>query len=286
MSGNEVEELGPSVLRWLESAVGDKFLAYMLGVDVEAVPALVSGDTPLTGKQAEIVGQVAIVRKTIPPELDAATVKDAIRGWLTRSGDNGEPPVVKRAREHIIGAEPVIETRDELERSLAVLAADAFPAFLLSPDDRVPAWPVSIMTTVLVAGHPEKAKFCDNALLDPILKQVFTKEDKHSGHSGMLYANTGVGGGLQLSMLPEVLLRAAWRNLDRDGTPQALATSAIKELEFARAVLSGKTRPISAKVSFAGILLPEGTNLELGDEDVVRPVTDTEPFRVTSRDSP
>jgi hypothetical protein len=49
----------------------------------------------------------------------------------------------------------------------------------------------------------------------------------------------------------------------------------IEQLRLIRDVLAGKTRPIQAKLAFAGVLLPPNKRLELSD-GVVRPVTEAE----------
>src|SRR5690606_17141453 len=151
------------------------------------------------------------------------------------------------AREQIL-QEPATAPQgaDELERSIAALAIDSYPAFLLSPDETLQTTPFSVVATVAVSGHPKKDAFCDGVLRDPVLKQIFVRSDRHTGHWGRLTTNTGMGGTLQLSMLPEVLLHTAWRNLDvADASPTNFAAEAINALRFARAVISGATRNIT-----------------------------------------
>lgn len=264
-----------AALSRLEAAVGGRFLAYMLCCSVGAVDAMIAGTALPNEKQAEAIRQLAPVLQTVPDELDTERINHAIRHWLTTLQDDGKS-IVRRVHEHIGGPEVVSDIEDELEKAIAVLAIDAYPAFLLPPDERLPREQTSVLATVHVFSHPEKEKFCDAALLDPILKQVFVKETEHSGRTGAVYTNTGTGGWVQLSVFPEMLLRNAWRSLDNDESPQEFVARAVDELRFARAVLSGESRNIPVRVAFAGILLPDDARIELSNGDLIRPVADSD----------
>jgi hypothetical protein len=111
------------------------------------------------------------------------------------------------------------ETNDELERAIVLLAADAYAAFLLPSD--VDPFPmpmrddVSRQTLSVVLSHPQAKRFQTAALADSSLGAVFAEHNETSGHIANIYRNTGSGGGLQLVMLPEMILHNAWRkNVD------------------------------------------------------------------------
>jgi hypothetical protein len=180
--------------------------------------------------------------------------------------------------EHTSGIEEMPPGEDELERALLGLVVDAFPALLLPPD-RIPMPPdedISFRLLSLLHNHPQAAAFSEAALSDPILQRVFAEGNENTGRTAMIYRNTGTGSGVQLSMLPDTLVRAAWRRLrDGDPSPGALADEVIKELRLTRDLLAGKRRTILAKLAFAGILLPSDSRLELRD-GVVRPVTEAD----------
>jgi hypothetical protein len=153
--------------------------------------------------------------------------------------------------EHAGQIEEVPSGQDDLETALLDVAVDAYPAFLLPPDSiAVPTEDISFRLSSLIHHHPQAAVFSEAALRDPVIQRVFAEENEHTGRTAMIYRNTGTGSGAQLSMMPETLLRAAWRHL-RDGNPStgALAVEAIKELRLARDVLAGKRRTILAKES-------------------------------------
>ncbi len=271
------EETDLSVLRWVEEAVGPRLLAYLLGCDLDSLQLVVSGDRQPTDKQIEIIKAFSGLRKGIPEELDEASHKELICLWLVQVGDD-DRSVARSMHEHTGGIEEIPPGQDDLERALLGLAVDAYPAFLLPPD-RIPMPPdedISFRLSSLLHHHPQAVVFSYAALSDPVLQRVFAEENEHTGRTVMIYRNTGSGSTVQLSMMPDTLLRTAWRRLrDGDHSPSALAVEAIKELRLARDVLAGKDRTIIAKLAFAGVLLPTDSRLELRD-GIVRPVTEAD----------
>ncbi len=158
---------------------------------------------------------------------------------------------------------------DRIEAALAPLAVDSYPAFLLPAEEQfaipMPA-EVNFQATSLVFRHPQSERFADAVLQDPRLSQVFSERNEQSGPTALVYRNTGQGGGLQLTMLPELVFRSAWRKLaDAERSPQSFTASVLMVWRLVRDVLHGETRAIGARFSFAGILLPPGTRLELND---------------------
>lgn len=266
-----------SILEWVEDAIGPKLLAYLLGCDVDSLRSIVSGDRRPTDEQIAVIDALSRLRQAIPPELDEASHKQLIAAWLMQVGEDRKS-VARSMHEHAGRVDELPSGRDDLENALVALTADAYPAFLLPPDTiPVPTREdISFRLTALTYNHPQATAFSEAALRDPVLKKVFAEENEHTGRTAMIYRNTGSGGGVQLSMMPEILLRAAWRHV-RDGepSPRALAVEAIKEQRLARDVLAGKRRAILAKIAFTGVLLPTNSRLELRD-GVVRPVTEAD----------
>jgi hypothetical protein len=113
-------------------------------------------------------------------------------------------------------------------------------------------------------------------LRDAIFQNVFYAGNEATGQVANIYRNTGNGGGPQLVMLAEMLLGAAWRRVADDGrSPELFAMEAVKEVQLARKLLSGKPHTIAACIAFAGGLLPPDARLEIL-EGVVRPITDAD----------
>jgi Apea-like HEPN len=265
------------VLTWVEGAIGPKLLAYLLGSDLDLLQLMISGDRQPPEKQADVISTFSELRENLPDELREAMATQLISAWLMQVGDDGKT-VARSMHEHVSGVDAMPAGRDELENALVALAADGYPALLFPPDPTpVPMREeISIWFSSLMYRHPQARNFSDAALRDPVLKKVFAEENEQTGHMAMIYHNTGSGGTVQLSALPEIMLLNGWRRL-RNGarSPKALADEALQELRLARDVLAGKRRTILARTAFACILLPANTRLQLR-EGLVRPVTDAD----------
>jgi hypothetical protein len=127
----------------------------------------------------------------------------------------------------------------------------------------------------LLIKHPQNDAFMAAVQEDAILKKVFVHQQEHSGVYGMVFRNTGSGGSLQLMMLAQMLLGAAWQHLDKESaSPSSFAAQALEELQLVRDSFAGKQRTITARVGLMGVLLPRpDTRLTL-PEGVVRPMTE------------
>ena len=273
------EQMDLSILRWAEGAIGAKLLAYILGCDLDSLNSIISGGRQPTDKQTEVLNTFSGLRAGLPEELGEAMHKELICGWLVQVGEDGRT-VARAMHEHTSPVETMPSGRDDLESALLVLAIDAYPAFLLPPDpDPIPmpmSKDFSSRLLSLLHRHPQAAAFSDAALRDSVLKKVFVEENENTGRMAMIHHNTGSGGTVQLSMLPQIMLGAGWRNLPEGvHSPKALAAESLKELRLARDVLAGKRRTILATLAFAGILLPSSTRLQLRD-GLVRAVTEAD----------
>ena len=90
---------------------------------------------PSTRNRPEVVSALATFKGALPGELDNASETEAVRLWLTQPGQEDGAPVARLLRNHATGlSETVPSTSDDLEATLACLALDTYPAFLLSPD--------------------------------------------------------------------------------------------------------------------------------------------------------
>jgi hypothetical protein len=274
---HEVENNSAAVLTWVDGAIGPRLLAYLLGCDPDSLHLIMTGDRQPNEKQAEVINNFSQLRQSLPEELREAMDRQLLSAWLMHVGDEGKT-VATSIHEHTSDAEALPSGRDDLERALLNLTLDAYPALLFPPDPTpIPMREdVSILFSSLMYRHPQAAAFNDAALRDSVLARVFEQDSEHTGRTAMIYHNTGSGGTVQLSALPEAMILAGWRRL-QDGvhSPKALAVEALKELRLARGVLAGKRRNILARLAFAGILLPDGSRLQLRD-GLVRPVTEAD----------
>jgi hypothetical protein len=132
---------------------------------------------------------------------------------------------------------------------------------------------VSFLATSLLFRHPAAQCFAEAVLRDEALRSLFV-EQEGSGWSTLIHQSTGRGGGLQLTLLPEMILQNAWAKLEpRARSPERFADAAQSVWELVRKALVGDVQPITARFAFTGIVVPSATNAEFGD-GVIRAATD------------
>jgi hypothetical protein len=152
-----------------------------------------------------------------------------LRGLLTEPGEDGLPQANKV---HIIcgGMLPGPASDASPEGSLSNLARDAYPAFLVPPDEppmAIPFGPLeSHRASLVIHRHPGAKAFESAILADSVFRNIFGKDDPHSGRTSQIFRSRFRGGGLQLSMLAHIILTNAWRQTPAATNPRPSRTSA------------------------------------------------------------
>ncbi|WP_267244045.1 HEPN domain-containing protein [Streptomyces sp. PR69] len=269
-------DLDLSVLTWMEEVAGTNLLAYLMNSDADSIRRLISGTFALSQPQGQNVREFEGLRNLVSQQFGQHPPESVMGAVLTQVRDDGRS-VAHSLHLQAAGSEEIPASEDEIERALVALALDIYPAFLLPPEpDPLPMMPFH--TPFVVAGllhrHPQTKSFLNAALQDSVLKKVFTSENEGTGRVAYVYTNAGRGVTVQLVMLPDMLLNAAWRHVQgAEIDPVSFAKAALEELRLVRAVFAGKTCTITARVAFTGVLLPEGEKFEI-DKGVVRAATD------------
>jgi len=268
-----------SAIRWLQEAIGDAAVHYLLGCELADLEEVASGAREPSEKQAEVIKHFSNFRQALPSELAESANTHAPRWWLTQVGQEGKS-AARSIHEYVAGVDTVPPVEDELERSICELAFDSYAAYSFSPDPDLPEFPFmerpSIRAISLLISHPHAKAFTQSALDDEVLGKAFAAANEHTGHMASIYRNTGSGGSVQLMMLPEMLLTRAWSHLEEGSRSQtAFAAAAINGLREARQLFAGRTVNAKVLTAFTGILLPPGKELKLRD-GVVRAVTEVD----------
>ncbi len=244
----------------LKDAVGEQLLAYMLGLQSPAqLAATHVGDEDLTAQQRHVVGLLGKVATTdfvqAAPEDGR---NDLIRALFMQQSDNGTP-LARLLRSQAGALEPATATGDALEQAIHRLALDSYPAFLLPPRNQFRI-PLAINTEAMavIYRHPDSKAFAEAVRAHPTMGPTFV-EQAHVGPVTWVWRNTASGGTLQLVMLPELILHAAWRHVVHVGpSPESFSTEARAQLKIIRNLLEGRPQETTATYAFTGILLPEG----------------------------
>lgn len=218
------------------------------------------------------------MKAKIPAELDDTASAEVVRAWLTQLMPDGRCVARVFHESTLITPEDQPTGSDDIERALITLALDSYPAFLLPPEPSpIPLIEnYSIRIVSLLHEHSQQTAFTTGVMKDPVLKKAFQQESEHTGRYSMIYRNTGSGGSVQLTMLPDLLLRAAWRHVDAENaTPDQFASRALYELALIRRAFAGKQATVAAKLAFTGVLMPPTSRMDI-DDGVVRPTTETD----------
>jgi Apea-like HEPN len=255
-------------------AIGQPLLEFVLNTKVDAatseglseaqIEALESMESALnpanTGYEPPQLQQVLRLGLTLPPGEDQPL---ANKMHVACGGRLPDLPDDDGSAEHII----------------SILARDSYSAFLLPPDETLPAW-MRRGTNIAVARgllqHPQEKAFETAILNDPAFGRIFGDDQPHSGRSTIIYHSNFHAGGLQLMMLSHTILSSAWlQNPDRDRSlsMQDFCDSARSRLEFVRSALAGKPLTMRSRQAFTGVLLPPGTTWHAGKGVLVRETT-------------
>ena len=267
-----------ATLVWLRAALGDRLLSYVLGSGEEQLETLLSGAASLSEHQASVLTEFHRVRSQLPAQLvEGVTVDTVVQAWTLQVQEDGRT-LARALRAQSGVADDFPSGENDLERTFAQLAADAYPALLLPEpaDVRLFSRDFPIHVTRLLFAHPADKPFKEAALADPQLAKAFPHEREASGRYGFVYTNTGWASGFQLDMLPETILRVAWRRVKHEPVaPVAFVSEAFSTLEMMRSLFAGTVQPIQARFAFAGLLMPEGSEIKVRN-GVVRPTTAAE----------
>jgi hypothetical protein len=254
-----------SVLSWFREVTGDRFLSYLLSCDTEALPALISGETPLTQRQAELATFFAKQHEELL-KIEEGSRQAVVCNWLMMIGRNQRPNAVN-FRSHVDGNDNLILPEiQEVESILRVLAADSYPGLLLPKDPH--SGPMherfNFAVTRMLYQHPFTNRLLEGLLTEKVFADTYPTGEKLIDRDTTLFRNTGSGGSFQLVLLPELLLARAWLHLEgQTTTPEHFAAKVVEELQVVRRLLSGKTEHVPAKIAFTGVLLPSESSLDI-----------------------
>lgn len=270
-----------SALSWAEDAVGAPLVSYVFGCALDELPLLISGERPLDEGQSQVARDLYAVREQIPSAFGGnIPSRDALSFILSSMHASGKEVVARMLRSHSPAIDGVSESVDDLERAIIWLALDVYPTLLLPPDPEFPPmWPGKMnsrASILLLHAHPAAKLFSEAVLEDVVLKELFSLGNEHSGRTVMVSRSTGTSSGVQLELLPSIILENVWRNMQGDGVnPDLFVQKVAEELAIVRHVLAGKRHKITARMAFAGVLMPPGTQFDV-DGGVVRVATEAD----------
>jgi hypothetical protein len=272
-SGRNVEDsvVGMSMHTQQETrfarVVGTRFLAFVCASEESQLEARLTDGRPMRPEQEDVLGQVL-----------ASAAQSAVVAFQMGGGEGdflyplleydetaglSRPNALRRLAG---GAIPRIRFVDPVEKALATLARDLYPALLLDTPiapGRIgpPRWVQRTwsMSPVLYR-HPAAGAFEAAAENDHDLKSLFTHETPESGKTGFIWTSLGTGRSVQLSMLAHDLMVATLFQLTLEGDFEhaGFINGSALQLRTLRRLLAGERISVRCSIAFVGAELRGG----------------------------
>jgi hypothetical protein len=161
---------------------------------------------------------------------------------------------------------------DPVLSSLLILARDVYPAFILPRQDDLPTSDMAISGPIF--RHPEWRPFCRAVLADKDLQTLFPAQSKAQSEideamletSSVLTYSSGRVGTLQLALLPDILLSAAYLRYLLPGnarTQQGFASSVKQVVDEARRLAAKQTVDVPLIYGITNIEFPPAARVEV-----------------------
>lgn len=251
----------------LPTIFGEDFLRYVLAQD----DLRLSGAN-LSPNQAAVVRtlmDLALQMQAQPPAARHLSLVNAILPYV----DDKKMTLANTWRRQC-GGELITSSgiNDPVLASLLMLARDAYPAFILPRQGDLATSDMAISGPVF--RHPARKSFCRALLADKNLKALFPAAPEEESEadealleiSSILTFSSGRTGTLQLALLPDTLLSAAYLRYLLPGnryTPEGFASSIEQVMEEARLLAARKSVAVPLIYGISNIELPPATYLKV-----------------------
>lgn len=247
----------------LLEALGLPLLAFVLNESADAVAARLESGTPLSVEHEAVLADLVQALGRIP-RTDPFSIRLSL-SVLGEYNTDLKSSWATWAHTQAGGALDLPDASDDLTASLMVMSRDVYPLFLLPWGDE----PFGLRSAEIsgpLYRHPERERFEEAVMFDSSLSQLFPEENQTSGRHGTIHRSTGSGGGVQLAMLAQSVLRNGWEFATfRHASPtmRQHAEGVLEVLGLAREAIEGRDVSIPAIVGVAGLRLAGSESLDL-----------------------
>lgn len=261
----------------LLETLGIPLLAFVLNESADAVAARLESGTQLSVEHEAILAELVLALGRIP-RTDPFSLRLSLSVLGEHNPDLGSSWATW-AHTQAGGTLDLPDASDDLTAALVAMLRDVYPLFLLPWGDE-PFGLRSVEIGGPLFRHPERERFEAAVMFDSSLSQLFPEEDETSGRHGTIHRSTGSGGGVQLAMLAQSVLRNGWEFAAfRHASPtmRQHAEGVLEVLGLAHDAIDGKQVFIPAIVGVAGLRLAgnQGLDLPWGQLRVVTPADET-----------
>ncbi|WP_330320549.1 HEPN domain-containing protein [Streptomyces clavifer] len=251
---------------------GNTFMEYCLNLSTDEFS---DRRIQFTNQQNEVIEALQATIRGIEAHSGDETIRRFnLAATLSYSESHGSSPA-NAWRLHCGGEIPTIQSDDSLEMNLLLLGVDTYPQLLLpnaSGDDRMP------FTGVMTFNNPNHRRTVKEILLDRDLHRLFpgvTDSESYQGDgiditSEVIWSN-GSGGGLQLAMLPESIIRYSTLRLRDPSTLEQFLNALRNALTLARTLARKKETAIPGLIGMAHIELSNTPMIEFEGGEIRKP---------------
>jgi len=252
----------------LIQAFGIPLLAYLCASDKDSLRDRFRNGTPLGDTREELLTHLTSLANQLalesaegraPMQLLSA---DLLGRWEPLSGTTVANVLRLSAGGSI---DLVAPASDDVAAILVTFLRDLYPLLLLPRME--PAWrPPLLELGGPFYRHPAQEQMGQTVLADPDLRRLFPRRIEGSGWVGATYRSTGVGGSLQLTSLPQLLITDAWWwcHLVEDPPSREQLVESIREtVSLLRRAVRGEPADVKALIGFTGVVFEEGASTVL-----------------------
>ncbi len=242
--------------------VGPRFLEYVLNEDEAAIRGHFRGSTLGAPREGVLVELVTVLGKLIP-EPDADPFLRQIQlDALGTFDQTAQTSYVNTLRAKCGGSIDAGLSTDPVVNSLLPVARDMYPLFLLPlpPGPAAAGFAPSMARSLF--NPPGRRSFDDVVLTDQELARLFPDGTEHIERSGQFRSSAGRGGGVQLVMFAELLMRSSWAWLKLDTEIPTLAQfleAVTASLVRVRHAIMGRPVEVPVRIGVTGVKLPENS---------------------------
>lgn len=244
----------------LLEVVGPRLLQYVLNSDEASITGHFRG-SPLGEPREAVLRELALVLGQLIPEPNADPFLrqmqlDALGTYIPQDATS----YINTLRVRCGGSISAGASSDPVVSLLLPVARDMYPLFLLPlpPEPAFNAFAPSMARSLF--QHPGRASVDDAVMNDPELNRLFPEDSEHAGRSGQFISSAGRGGGIQLAMFADLLIRSSWSWLKLDSEAPALREfleGVATSVNRIRDAVMGRSVSVPVRIGLTGVKLPD-----------------------------
>jgi hypothetical protein len=244
----------------LLEVVGLRLLQYVLNSDEASITGHFQGSA-LGQPRESVLRELATVLGQLIPEPNADPFLrqmqlDALGTYIPQDATS----YINTLRVRCGGSIPVGESTDAVVRLVLPIARDMYPLFLLPPPPEAAFRAFAPSMARSLFQHPGRAAIDEAVISDPELSRLFPEVSEHTGRSGFFISSTGRGGGIQLALFADLIIRGSWSWLtlnSEEPTLREFLVAVETSINRIRDAVMGRSVSVPVRVGLTGVKLSD-----------------------------